>query len=174
MCKIALKNVKTGIGHDLAGYQASIYFDGKRIGLVDYDGWGGDPKYHILPKHQDRMDEVEAYATQYLNSTPSFEESERAYYSQYQAPQFVDQIVGNRMNTWGLDYLIDHLVVEYQENKRLKRACKNKILLSLKSDSDNYVVINMPYDKTSQGNQLRQDIRDRYGDDLLEIINERF
>lgn len=45
--RVTLKNVKTDIGHDLGGYFVDFYLDGKKMGYVNNDGWGGevDPTY---------------------------------------------------------------------------------------------------------------------------------
>lgn len=38
---VTLKNVKTNIGHNLGGLYADFYLDGKKIGYINDDGWGG-------------------------------------------------------------------------------------------------------------------------------------
>lgn len=40
--QVTIKNIKTDIGHDLAGYYCDLYFNGKKIGYVNDDGWGGE------------------------------------------------------------------------------------------------------------------------------------
>ena len=44
---VALKAIKTNIGHDHAGFQANIYLKNKKIGEVTDDGWGGPLQIHF-------------------------------------------------------------------------------------------------------------------------------
>jgi hypothetical protein len=39
---VSLKNVKSGVGHDLAGLYCDFYLDGKKMGYLNDDGRGGD------------------------------------------------------------------------------------------------------------------------------------
>ena len=45
--RIKLKNVKNGFGHDLRGFYADVWVDGKKIGYVNDDGWGGGADYQF-------------------------------------------------------------------------------------------------------------------------------
>lgn len=54
-----VKNYRHFNGHDGQGFDASLYRDGKRIGTVSDDGWGGGYSYGI-PREE--MDALEAYA----------------------------------------------------------------------------------------------------------------
>jgi len=61
---IALKAVKTGIGHDFGGFQANIYLHNKKIGHVLDDGWGGDLQLDF-DKQEEEFDQLaEAYRTE--------------------------------------------------------------------------------------------------------------
>jgi|GEM_PF-2186718 len=40
--KIKIKNIKTGVGHDLMGYYCDFYIGNKKIGYANDDGWGGE------------------------------------------------------------------------------------------------------------------------------------
>lgn len=48
--RIKLKNVKNGFGHDLQGFYADVWVDGKKIGYVNDDGWGGGADYQFDTK----------------------------------------------------------------------------------------------------------------------------
>lgn len=41
--KVTIKNVKTNFGHDLGGFFCDIYFNKKKVGYLNNDGWGGCP-----------------------------------------------------------------------------------------------------------------------------------
>lgn len=45
--RIKLKNIKNGFGHDLQGFYADVWVDGKKIGYVNDDGWGGGADYNF-------------------------------------------------------------------------------------------------------------------------------
>ena len=50
----SLKKVKTGFGHDLNGLFADVYFDGKKVGYFNDDGWGGE---HDIRFENDEIEE---------------------------------------------------------------------------------------------------------------------
>jgi hypothetical protein len=50
-----VKAIKSGIGHDRAGWQCSFYREGRRIASVCDDGWGGEVDFEWF----DREDVVE-------------------------------------------------------------------------------------------------------------------
>jgi len=54
----AVKNVKTISGNEGCAWDASLYQDGKRVGLAHYDGWGGGVEYAGVP--DDVMDDLRA------------------------------------------------------------------------------------------------------------------
>lgn len=39
--RVSIKNVKENFGHDLGGFFCDIYFDNKKVGYLNNDGWGG-------------------------------------------------------------------------------------------------------------------------------------
>lgn len=44
------KGVVSGIGHDLAGWKMSLYKDGKKVAIVQDDGYGGCIDFHWADK----------------------------------------------------------------------------------------------------------------------------
>jgi hypothetical protein len=60
--RLTIKNVKTGIGHDLAGMYCDFYLDGKKIGYYNNDGHGGMPDIRISDKAY--VDMLEALFTE--------------------------------------------------------------------------------------------------------------
>lgn len=40
---VSIKNVKENFGHDLGGFFCDIYFNNKKVGYLNNDGWGGCP-----------------------------------------------------------------------------------------------------------------------------------
>jgi len=45
--RIKLKNIKNGFGHDLQGFYADVWIDGKKSGYVNDDGRGGGADYNF-------------------------------------------------------------------------------------------------------------------------------
>ena len=68
------------------------------------------------------------------------------------------------------DAFIGIMVDDHLNTKRLKRMCKSKTVFTLKSsvEGDCYT-IKHPYDE-----RVKDHLNNKYGDDLVEIINERF
>lgn len=57
--RYAVKNLKTFNGHDGFGFEVSLYRDGKRLGTVTDDGWGGGYNYG-MPRED--VEALRAYA----------------------------------------------------------------------------------------------------------------
>ena len=54
--KVTIKNVKTNFGHDLGGFFCDIYFNKKKVGYLNNDGWGGCPD--VRPYGYDEKDKA--------------------------------------------------------------------------------------------------------------------
>jgi len=52
-----LKNIKTGFGHDLQGLYCDIYIwsNGKKIGYLNDDGWGGEAEIHFTNNETEKQ-----------------------------------------------------------------------------------------------------------------------
>lgn len=68
-----------------------------------------------------------------------------------------------------LDSVVLHLISDWEEQKRLKTMCKNKIVLRLKSNPTNFMCYQQAYNP-----ELKNKLKQIHGNDLIEIINERF
>ena len=116
--KIELKNVKThaDMSEETACFSASIYLEGKRIGLVRNQGCGGPNEYTWTDNTAGRK--VEAWA----------ETQETDY-------EFEK-----------LDQIIDDLMMKAEEKKQLRRWCKKQTLFVLAGDQDgSFRTINHPF-----------------------------
>lgn len=47
-----MRGVVDGIGHDLAGWKGTLYKDGKKVAIVNDDGYGGCIDFHWLDKSE--------------------------------------------------------------------------------------------------------------------------
>lgn len=106
--KVEVKSVKTAghLSHETVAYSASIYVDGKRIGLVRNDGQGGCNMYDWFDREAGRRLEEHAEA----------QETEHDFEK--------------------LDQFINALADEFEERKALKRKCKTHVLFRLKGDEE--------------------------------------
>lgn len=67
MSRIKITNVKDNIGHDLGGLFCDVYFDKKKIGYFNDDGWGGIPElnpYSLESKDVEKWKEFIAFLEQ--------------------------------------------------------------------------------------------------------------
>ena len=65
--RVSIKNVKENFGHDLGGFFCDIYFDKKKVGYLNNDGWGGCPDirtYGFDAKHKAMMKSFEDFLTE--------------------------------------------------------------------------------------------------------------
>jgi hypothetical protein len=68
------------------------------------------------------------------------------------------------------DIFVAKLIDCYIEDRDYRRKCKTKTIFFLKSEGDNrYAFFNRPYTP-----ELAKMIREKHGDDLKEIVNERY
>ena len=65
--RVSIKNVKENFGHDLGGFFCDIYFDNKKVGYLNNDGWGGCPDirtYGFSDKEKALMKSFEDFLTE--------------------------------------------------------------------------------------------------------------
>lgn len=65
--RVSIKNVKENFGHDLGGFFCDIYFDNKKVGYLNNDGWGGCPDirtYGLSDKDKALMKSFEDFLTE--------------------------------------------------------------------------------------------------------------
>jgi len=152
--KWSVKKVKTMRGHDGDAMSCSLYRDGKEVCEVYDDSWGGEYMYHWKEGKN-----FEAELSEFAKSI--------RVESEY-LPEGIDY--DSDVVVYTLAYTILEAKEAKKEENRLKRACKNKIIFTLKSKPDHELSYKQPYIPTKHKSQLEA----KYGDDLQEIINERF
>jgi len=147
---IQLKNVKIAwhMSEGTTAFTASLYIDGKKAADVKNEGRGGDNH----PRFTDRELQKEFY--EFCTTLPYPGESFNMTY----------------------DSFIGILLDEWIENDDWKKACRKGLVFLLKSDgivdkekSHMYHITKGKYSAT-----LAQQVREKHGDNLLEIVNERF
>jgi len=102
--RLSVKNLKTCDTHDGGGFQVSLYFDGKRVGVCTKHGNGGPMQYDI----NKNLAEVEAYAKSICKEDTTY----------------VDP----------LDSIVYYLVNQLKMENKLKKFCKKGIIFTKKKE----------------------------------------
>ena len=150
---IQLKNVKIAwhMSEGTTAFTASLYIHGKKAADVKNEGRGGDNH----PRFMDR--EVEKGFHEFCKSLPPRDygmDADGAFNETY--PMNYDSFIGD-------------LLAEWIENDDWKKACRKGLVFRVKSDNEDQY-------RTTKGKyspELASAIREKYGDELVEIINER-
>ncbi len=138
----SVKNVKTfRFTHDGQPMECSLYKDNKRVAVVYDSANGGGFQYEWL---KDVEKEFDNFCKKYHVDCGGF------------------NIV------YDSDCVVDVLVNKFQENKELKKLCRNKTVLMLKG-RDDVVYYNCKYNK-----DIKKQVEKKHLNDLVEIVNERF
>ena len=134
-----LKNVKTFMGREGEGFNATLYFNGKKIAHVDDYANGGPVSMNFTNKADE-----DAFMT-YCRANSEFDIEPEGC-------------------------IIDDLFNKFQEDKFFKRNCKKKTIVLLKSgEKGSHIEFKHVFDAG-----MKKHIQKQYGDDLKEIVNERY
>lgn len=104
--KLELKNVKIWAGPDGPVFQASLYIDGKKSGVVSNQGFGGPNEYHEIKKED--LERLDAYCASIPPKETDIKNKDGSPWM-YQ------------MDSEGL---VDHLLQEWEDKKELKKCLK--------------------------------------------------
>jgi hypothetical protein len=119
--KIEIKNVKHSefASHETSCFEASVYIDGVRSGIVENDGQGGCNRYHPY--------ELEIKINEYAKTLPPV------------ATSMTDPHDSSKPFTYDqdADAVIDDLLTDHLYSKDLKRALAKKIMY-VKDDGQIY------------------------------------
>ena len=147
---IQLKNVKIAwnMSEETTAFTATLYIDGAKAAYVKNEGTGGDNH----PRFMDR--ELEKEFHEFCKSLP---------------PEYLDDD-DDEPYPMTYDSFIGNLLTEWISNDDWKKACKKGIAVVFKRHAKGeYSTIKGAYTPARA-----QQVRDHYGDELVEIINERF
>ena len=148
--KYTIANLKTWQGNEGEAFQCSLIKDGKKIGTVTDDGWGGCYQY--------RMSQVEEEAfSAFAKSQPSI-------------PLFGDmaEFAGDSIEM-DSDILMDELVSQYQQDKQFKRLCKTKTVFFKDGNEDVYYTVGVTFSPS-----VKEALIKKHPDSTLDFVNERY
>jgi len=162
MSKYEVKNVKSFRGREGYGFNASLYRDGKRVAHVDDEGNGGCYRYHWLDWEAGRVE---------IPTTVNGKDFMLKVTREQKAFMEHVKAAGKYGDFEPEDSCVAELVDEYEANKQYKKWCKKSIVFRLKGDEEGkWRMLRAKYgDKRAV-----QFLKDKYGDKLEEILNERF
>lgn len=109
--RVAIKNIKLGIGHDLMGMYCDIWLDKKNIGYFNDDGWGGEPDISLTEVNKNKLLEL---LQQHDWRNRMFNDLGWNFYDT--ADKISDDSV--------IQSLVEHLTDEKQKEKVLKKISK--------------------------------------------------
>jgi hypothetical protein len=150
MPKFELKKFHENRGHEGLGYDCDLYMDGVLVCHSNNEGGGGPDMHHFVSKEM--RDKVMAH----IATLPPH--------------RWTEDDIDMEDSPMDMDLFMMELVGEFQANKAFKRQCKTKTLFRLKTDKPNEYHVS----KQVFTAKIAEGMRKHYGDQLLEIINERF
>ena len=153
-----VKGVKSFMGLDFAGYNASLYRNGKKVAFVIDEGCGGEPNFDwTSPEDQ------EAFAD-YARSVEDLSEftGSDGYGATLPDPE-------RYYRQMAVEFRISAMVEDYEEEQRLRRKCKTKTYFRVKGDpEDVYRCYKHKYDDRMKLHLLAKH------PDIIEVLNERY
>jgi hypothetical protein len=144
MPKFEVKKFKKQMGHEGPGYHCQLFMDGRHIAECFDEGNGGP----VLVQY----DTAEARQTVYahIKSLPPYHWEKDQYTEAHDSP--MDE-----------ELFMMVLVEDFQNRK----DCQKKTLFKLGGKKPGLYQINKPYSP-----EIAKFLRDKYGADLVEIVNE--
>ena len=156
-----VKNVKTFRGMEGPGYNANLYRNRKKVAQVDDDAQGGPLRYHWLDYASPRVPltiinhEGKPWEMKVTPEEKLFIAHVRAHTKERFEPE---------------DMFVHNLVDGVLEDRQYKKWCRTKVCFRLKKHADGeWATIKGKYNAA-----YRRHLQSKYGDDLVEILNERF
>jgi len=162
-----VKGVKTFRGHEGLGYNATLYRGNKKVAFVYDDASGGE----LAIEWQDYKEPKVS-----INGKSPYKDEARTYKGTPEEKilqELVNELPPEKTDfgqvTVDIAIFVDGLVSNYEETKQLKKWCKTKTLFRLKGDKEGeWRTI-----KNQFCDRVKNYITKTYGNELLEIANER-
>ena len=166
-----VKNVKTFHGHDGGCYEASIYIDGKKVGGVTENGWGGGLEYHFASKTHEASFKAWADEQPLQTGDEVYAEYIGIGVGEEESAKKRDEVNAAGGRKVDADILVSELVNKALENKQYKRWCKKDVCFRLKGDTtgEYRTLRNCANDLAA----AKIHIDKKFGNKVEEILNER-
>jgi hypothetical protein len=174
--KLEIKGLKTWKTDDGGGYQYTLMVDGRRAAFVHNDGNGGGSRFDTTPRvGDDKLFEqfadyvaalpLSAWDHPILGNLFDPKENRGAWYEEATPEERARHDRASKVEIYA-----ERLVDEFEEAKQMKRWCAKKTVVRLKTHKPEQYLINpMPYTAA-----FAEKLRAKHGEQLVEIVNERF
>jgi len=150
MPKLEVKSFRSQRGHEGPGFYCILWVDGVKGAEAIDQGDGGMVHWHWFDQEAKRKFD------EYVASLP-----EREMGAEFGLPSMMKKPTAD-------DVIVD-LICELEVRKALKRKCRTQTLIRLKGDKpDEYRALKVAFTPA-----VAEQLRRKYGDQLVEIINER-
>lgn len=158
--KYEVKGIRTFTGMEgCGGFNATLYRDGKKVAFVINSDDGGCYQW-----------EFGGYKSEEARRIAREEEAKLKALCESIPPEPIKFGDETHMMDCDMDTFIAALVGEWEETNYWRKKCKTHTCVILKSHTDGqYIHWKLPYDA-----RIKKHILEKYGDDLKEIVNERF
>jgi hypothetical protein len=141
---VELKAIKISGGEETTRFEAKLYINKKFAATVSNEGTGG---CHYWYWQNRELEDLFNQHIKYLDQQGKFE-----------------------FDFEQCDELIDQMIADHEEEKRLKKWCKTKtVCTTYDLAKGEYRVFDIPY-----SSELKTRLRAKFGNNLKEIVNERF
>ncbi len=147
-------NINKVMSEETLCFDATVYADGKRAGVVCNRGCGGSNEYHWADR--DLGAEIEAWAEKEVIVTTDPVNPEKVMFVTFEK----------------LDWKIGEVLDEWETRQWFKTKCRSKTLFKIKSDGDQFDPNSWRTVKGKFTREVKAWLVQRYGDDLGEIANE--
>lgn len=149
--KLEIKNLKMSGGSETPRFELSLYVNNKRSAIVSNKGTGGCHQWKWVDETNQKV--LDNHVKE-LTKSGYFDSS---FYSDPKRQK---------------DALIYEMIDKLEEEKRLKRLCKNQLVFTLVDEEDpetEFRTVKVPYSEKTKAFVMR-----KYASRVKEIINERF
>jgi len=172
MSKFEVKGVKSFPGHDgMKGFSANLYCDGKKVCEVFDLAYGGCYEYRWLDYKKPR---VVVKTTNYKGE--SFDRKctpAEAKLVKHLEGKTYECPYSGETRPLGEDMYLAEIVEEYENEKRMKRLCRTKVMVKLASDKeDTYSTFKAKW--SPEVKAKLEEWAKKNGETVIEWVNERY
>jgi len=163
----SVKKVKSFQGREGYGYNADLYWGTKKVASILDEGCGGEAWVYWDDIEEEKVDITR---TDYKGEKHTYrgtpeEKILREHIETIPLQESEYSKDGFRVD---LTCFLSALVGNYEEQRQLKRWCKKKTVLHLKTQKPGeYTTLSVPYDP-----EMKSTLEQQF--DIAEIVNERF
>lgn len=157
-----VRGIKSFQGREGYGYECSLYRDGKRIGKVVDTAHGGMVDFYLDKGEKEKLDT-------YCDAIPKKKwDTDDHILSEEDFNKFYPDGFPTDCDSF-LATMVDAFEYEKKEAQRYKRLCKTKTVYLLKDSPESLWSIKSQYSEA-----VAERLRAKHGDNLKEIVNERY